>query len=584
MSQLRFASFRLLLCSFALVGLACKSTGGAPPVEGVRPADESRSSLLASVTIAPLDELTGNIDALSRTLGLPFAGKELVTMLAAQNRLDPAATAHLDGSRPIGLAFVAPKTPQQEPLGALVLSTRGPEATEKLVAALGTVAETQKAARKIKRPDGSVVWIAAHGTSLFASASAEGLFTAGALALEAQRPLANDVTVNIFPDAFARWRGTDVRTALAGFRKELIDEQITVAQRHGGPVPGAAERLIYETAIDLFLDPLGETASGALTLDLDAKQGLRFGLRVNPRPGSAFGKRIAAPAPYEVDPALFATGDADPIAGLWAMGKSPFWLEVYDGILAAQAKAGTRGAAEVGKHYQTLRPYLSGAGSGTMRLHKGALANDVVVPLQGNAPAAALEALAALAGSRGFTELLGEIYGKATPQVSARREREGLRTELAFPVRDRPGDPGTALKAFFGSATVAVLSTVSKGRLLMSTEPAASNRLAALAGPAARTPAAEIATALAETRGQDGLLYLDLWSFFLPTMAVAAKVQPQEAAMIGMITAMPGFATLKLPVMMTYKGGEALTADFRIPLGTLSNAAAVARPFLGMAR
>jgi len=189
--------------------------------------------------------------------------------------------------------------------------------------------------------------------------------------------------------------------------------------------------------------------------------------------------------------------------------------------------------------------------------------------------------MAALAGSRGFSELLAAIYGGATPRVQARRERDTLRTELAFPLRNRPGDPGTALKAFFGSPTLSLLATVAGGRLLMATEPDAAPRLAALAAARARAPLPDLQNALNETRGQDGFLYLDVWSLVKPSLAVAA---PQQAQMLGLVTNMPGFSQLKLPVVMSYKGGPALDAELRLPLSTLTNAAAVARPFLGMAR
>jgi hypothetical protein len=567
----RFAALSLVLAAVA----ACKSSGGLPPVEGIRAAADARPGLLAMVSVAPLDRITGDVDGLSRALQLPFTGKDLLTMLAAQHQLDAATAANIDTAQPMGLAFVAPPSKEGEPLEAMVLSARGADGAAKLVAALGT-AEPQKGALKITRPGGKVIWTATQGGTLFASSSLEGLAAAGALALEAQRPPANDVVIKMFPDAFARWQGTDVRTALAGMRKELIDEQLAAAQRRGAPVPGRAERLMYETTIDLFLAPLGETAAGALTLDLDAQKGIRFGLELTPRSGSAFGKRIAAPTPYAVDPALLATGA--PIAGLWALGPSPFWLEVYDQILQAQAKAGLRGAAEVSQRYQIVRPHLTGAGSGTLRLQNGALVQDAVVGLKAPSPAV-LDAVAALASSRGFTELLGEIYGKATPKVSAQRNRDILRTELAFPLRDRPGDPGTALKAFFGSATLTAFTTVSNGRLLVATEPLASPRLQALAAPRPAAPPADVATALEETRGQDGFLFLETWSLVKPGLALALR--PQQAQMMGIVTNMPGFAQLRLPVVMSYRGGPALTAQMRIPLGTLTNAANVARPFLG---
>jgi hypothetical protein len=203
-----------------------------------------------------------------------------------------------------------------------------------------------------------------------------------------------------------------------------------------------------------------------------------------------------------------------------------------------------------------------------------------VVPLRSNTPAA-LDAVAALTNSRGFLELLTEIYGRASPKVQTRRDGGTLRTELAFPLRDRPGDPGTALKAFFGSPTLTMLATVAGGRMLVATEPAASTRLAALASGKTRAPAPDLQAALAETAGSDGFLYLDLWSLVKPSLAVAA---PQQAQMLNIVTNMPGFSTLKLPLVMSYKGGPALDAELRVPMSTLTNAANVARPFLGGAR
>jgi hypothetical protein len=218
-----------------------------------------------------------------------------------------------------------------------------------------------------------------------------------------------------------------------------------------------------------------------------------------------------------------------------------------------------------------------------MRVQRGALVSDVAIPLKGPAPAAVLDALAALTSSRGFNDFLHEIYGNAMPALKSKREKAGLRTELAFPTRDRPGDPGTMLKAFFGSSTLAMVSTVAGSRLLMATEPAAVSRLDALStGGPAKAPPPELAEALAATRGQDGLMYLDLWSLVKPTVALAAK--PQEAQMFNMATAMPGFSQLRLPIVVSHQGGQALTAELRIPLSTLTNAANVARPFLGAAR
>jgi hypothetical protein len=49
-----------------------------------------------------------------------------------------------------------------------------------------------------------------------------------------------------------------------------------------------------------------------------------------------------------------------------------------------------------------------------------------------------------------------------------------------------------------------------------------------------------------------------------------------------MLSALPGMAQLRLPLVAHYRGGDALTAELRIPLSTLTNAANVVRPFIGL--
>jgi hypothetical protein len=52
--------------------------------------------------------------------------------------------------------------------------------------------------------------------------------------------------------------------------------------------------------------------------------------------------------------------------------------------------------------------------------------------------------------------------------------------------------------------------------------------------------------------------------------------------MIGMLSAFPGLAQLRLPIVTSYHGGDSLVVEVRVPLATLQNAAGVLRPFVGM--
>ena len=570
---------RLLLAAALALATAC-TRGNAPAIEGVRPASESRAALLATVTVAPLDAIAGHVDALSRTLGLPFTGKDLLTTLTAQYALPADAPSLLDGSRPIAIAYVAPPARDQPVLEALAVTGRTAETTERLANALGPATPISKSIRRVQRPGGASLIIVTHGTTLVASSSREGLAAAGALAVEAMRPPASDLMLTVHPEALARWRGTDLRTAVAAFRRDLFGQQIAAAERRGGAVPGHAERIAWEATLQALVDPVADTITDQLTLDIDPQRGIRLGLRLEPRPGTALARRLAIPTPYAVDPAVLAGRPAAPLVAVLAVGPGPFWPELNAAILAAQAQAGIKGAAEVASRFEVLRSLLTGAGSSAVYSGAAGITTGGVLSLRpGASGPAALDALASLTGSAGFATLLGQIYGRQAPAVQSKRDGDTLRTDLAFPINDRPGDVGTALKAVFGSSTLSTVAAVSRGRLIIAVGPDAAPQLAHLASASAAPPPAQLGAALTETRGSDGLIYLDLWAAARPVLA--ALKDPQAAPMIGMLSAMPGFAQLELPVVMSYRGGKTLTGELRVPLTTLRNAAAAVRPLVG---
>jgi hypothetical protein len=568
---------RLRLLAAIVPVVACARSGGAPGIEGVRPANDSRASLLATVTVAAPDTVIGHVDALSRTLGLPFTGKDLATTLTAQYALPVDPMTLVDRGRPIAVAYVAPPARDQPVLEAVALTGRSPEATQQLAAALGPAVPIGGEIRRVERPGGGSVLIATHGTTLLASSSRDGLAAAGALAYEALRPPASDVVVTLHPEALARWHGTDLPTALAAVRRDLFQQQIAAARRRGSAVPGGAELVAWGAVAQALLDPIADTETDALTLDIDPQGGIRVGARLQPRPGTALARRAAARTPYAIDPAVLSGG---PLVAVAAVGPSPFWPQLYAEVLAAQARDGVKGAAEVASRYQALRGVLTGAGSAALHSAGAGLTTGAALALRpGATPGSALDALAGLTGSPGFTALLAEIYGRQAPAVASQREGDTLRTELAFPLRDRPGDLGTALKALLGSATVSTVAAVAQGRLVVAAGPDARAQVAQLASGPTPAPPAELAAALTETRGADGLFYVDLWAAARP--ALNAFRDPRSAAMMGMVLGMPGLAQLRLPVLMSYRGGDSLTGELRIPLSTLRNAAGALRPLIG---
>jgi len=567
---LALRSVAALLALLAGTTLGCNKSGTAPGITTVRPTDRERGNLLLAITIGPPQRILDKVEALARKLELPFSGKEVASTIAAQNDLAPEIVAQVDLTRATGIAIVAPLVLGGKPLQAVSAAARDPKAAETLVAALGTVEERRAGARRLRRADGSMIWVATDGVVVVAGASHEGLFAAGPFALEAARRATEDAMVaTMYPDALARWQGTDVAAALARFQAETIDPQLA---------PG--ERAAADAVLGVLLQRMAQTASAELALAVDPADGVRATARLVPRAGSPFAQRIRTPAPYAIDPALLSAPGT--LGALWSSGASTTWIEICDGLFADQPKAGPTGARDLGQHWKTLRPHLTGAFSADLRVDGAGMSYGAALGLGSAAVAGgALEALAAIGASRGFADLLRSIYGRQAPAVRSGREGSAVRTELAFPAQQST-PLGRMLQAMFGGPTVVVLASTAKARLLLASGSQDKTRLAALATAGAASAAGpELLEADRQTRGADGFAYVDLWATLRPAMA-AMRMDPQQARMIGMATMLPGFARLKLPIVMSYRGGEALTAELHVPFATLQSAAGVVRPFIGM--
>ena len=79
-------------------------------------------------------------------------------------------------------------------------------------------------------------------------------------------------------------------------------------------------------------------------------------------------------------------------------------------------------------------------------------------------------------------------------------------------------------------------------------------------------------TALDETRGRDGLVYLDVLGVLGP---ITSTSRGPEARLVQGLLAMPGMSTRKLPLWVSFFGGAALEVDLRVPLETLTSASGI---------
>jgi hypothetical protein len=93
------------------------------------------------------------------------------------------------------------------------------------------------------------------------------------------------------------------------------------------------------------------------------------------------------------------------------------------------------------------------------------------------------------------------------------------------------------------------------------------------------TPSGDLAAAFADTKGEDGLYYMDLAAVLKPAMAMAGPNPSGPGAMLGMAGAM--LADAHMTTWGSYRGGESLTVTWRIPMATFESVGTIVRGMMG---
>jgi hypothetical protein len=570
-----------LIVIAGLAAAACSKGGQAPGV--VHPAllavDVNRDRLLGEVVVPELDHTLGTADALKAEGLLPFGGAELRQMMLARLKIEPALLDLVDTNQPIALAFVArpPAAPGTSvdltPWVAGAVTIKSLEAAAKVLAAVGTAAETRKEAQRIARPDGQSLWIVRVGTQIVFADTFEALSEAGAHAVVArQTPTAgtgaagDDVVATLFPPALARQggghNGTFKQRALSAYENGLRD---------GGQTVPPSERAAVDAGLDFFLVPMDETDRMTFTLGLSGERGLGLSWLATPRAGSAFAQRVARRAPYRLPAGVQGRADVVSLLGLGAM---PAWPALVQAIVDKQAAAQVPGAAGVAARLRVLLPLLSGAINESTRAGEETMAVDWIVGLgPAVAPAAATDALAALVADPAFAEVMQQVWGHNPARIATKRKDAQLEITFTFPEGGRASGGAGLARALSGSNALTWLAQAGPGRLVLSSEPGAADRQRALVAAALTTPGSgggtPLGAAAGETGGKEALIYFDLWGFARPILRAA--LAGNQRRFMDMMLAIPGLSSMSLPVWLSLDGGEAFVADLRVPVATLRN-------------
>lgn len=571
----------------------------APPAVAplpVKAAAAARADLVAEVVLPHLDASLASVGALARKLQLPFGENELRTMAFARAPLPRTVFAQVELGKPVAVAVVVAGTKKDgagadvQPVLAVALKDASAGGFDRFVASIGRVVGRDHDAVNVQGGDAGAgnAWLLPREGAVCVADSVAALTAGAALAVAARRDAPEDVRATIVPEGVARAQGTTLAQALQSARAALA------AQRNqpppalfGGradPKMAAATAALGERAVGAMLDAVADTTEARFRLSLGAEKGLTHVLEIVPRPGSELAKFVSPRHPYRVDPGLLA-GPAP--GGLWAMGDLDFGRRalaiVQETLLATLAPAERE---SIGKALDAFLSGLAGPWSARFDFPPGGktfqydLAYSLRSAADGDRLLAATEAMMKAA----WLPRLFETASGLKMKVASKREKGVLVTRMAFDFKRATPEVRKALEAMpLLQAPIETRSVVAGDRLLMSMGPGAAARLTALAQSADAAPSGELAAAVADTRGDDGLFYADLAAMLRPGLAMAAQnpaAAGGAAPMLGAVNMMLGSA--RLATWGSTRGGDTLAITWRVPLSTFESIATLARGFMGM--
>jgi hypothetical protein len=179
--------------------------------------------------------------------------------------------------------------------------------------------------------------------------------------------------------------------------------------------------------------------------------------------------------------------------------------------------------------------------------------------------------------------------GMVKAKLSAKREGDTLVTQMAFDARKAPASVKGQLQQlpFMDGKPFESRLAVAGDKAFYTLGSGGKARLEALRAGGTAAPAGDLATALAETKGDDAVYYVDLAAILKPMFGLATAGMGQSAGGLPSPAVMAGFlgtalADAHLATWGSVRGGESLTLGWRIPMSTWESIAAIARSAMGM--
>jgi hypothetical protein len=528
-------------------------------------------AVVGSLLAAAPGKILGDLDALSQRLSLPIKlGRELLSSLGSFGF--PGGGAHLqaildrlDAAAPVAIVWVLSEKSRVKGFCA-AMTFKESVGARRTFDEMGTLGAERNGVSERRTSDGDLIWGGIKGRTLFISGSAEALLFAGALAEKAQIvPPASQVVLTVLPQALAKASGQSPDALVA----RLASTMSAAAKSGQAKLTPAFQRTSIATAevmARLALD------SSAIRLLVDAGPRDGFGIRVEavPAAGTDFAVRTARRAPCAFDArlpvrddgtALFALGD------LWPMFAN--WGKLFE----ASGPAGRGFWRDVAKMSDvTVGPscIVDFTGVAVSTLCSAALR-------PGTSPRAALDAAVAMLNSQQAWE--GELEGRKATPLKIKRSRDMV--EIDKKVENKDPMARALAKAIAGGDTIKYALSVKDGHLLQAFGRNPRELSSRYGNATSPKDAPLVAATLARTNGAEAVASIDVISFVLRLLGKGNGLPGGPIAAVA--GSLPGVAEMKAPFVFTLRGGEALSGEFQIPLGSLDAVAKVVRSVLGSA-
>lgn len=474
-----------------------------PSAVTLLPADVARAALVATL-VAPT--LNGALDTglalVRQATPLPLDAAAVREMALGELGIPPEVGAQLDLGAPVSAAVVA-FGHDEAAKAAFTFAVKAGTDVPKFLGSLGTVTGRRGPVFLIHTPRNGDGWFLARGNVITVGDSELALSQAANLALEARRPVKDDVSVVLYPDGMARAAGTDVKTALDRFLA-LMEERAQTSGNNMGPEGREQLRDMLAYAAD--------ATTAEVALHLDVKKGITLLARLHAKPGSRLESVSRNVQPATIDPLLVEKTDSGVVVTSAYPDRTLDQLRRQRSRLPVPKNPG-KDVVGAGKLMDALIEGLTGTLSVVGRFQP--LSFAAVYPIKDAAAAAKIEA-ALLATDRAALAamLRPQVTGAAMDiKVNQARavtigKRRAAFWNLAFTL---PNDPIGAVKKLFGPHGIDVYGAVVNGdRLVVATGPAAKARLAAILAGKTEAPKGDLAEAMALAGGRTLFYYFDL--------------------------------------------------------------------------